>query len=84
MLKTIALLKFLNCLIPLKEFFSLGNMANGENFYHVRPFKSPRINFSVQRPDIYLEANNMTFYAVLLHFAKLRDLKVKVFCDCPI
>ena len=33
---------------------------------------------SVQRPNTFSQANNMKFYAVLLHFAKFGDLRIKV------
>ena len=40
-------------------------------------FQSPKINLSVQRPNTFLEANNMAFYAILLHLAKCREFTHK-------
>ena len=37
----------------------------------------------VQKPNTFSEANSMKFYAALLHFAKCRDLRVKMLCNCP-
>ena len=36
-----------------------------------------------EKPNTFSEANSMKFYAVLSHFAKCRDLRVKVLRDCP-
>ena len=38
---------------------------------------------SVQKPDTFSEANKIKFYAVLSHFAKCCDLRVKVLHDSP-
>ena len=48
------------------------------NFYSFRLFKSPGKKFSVQRHNKFSKAIHMEFYAVLSHFAKCRDLGVKV------
>ena len=79
----------------LKGVFNLGKMSKGGglgmptfleqflgNFDHFRLFKSPRIKFSVQRLNTFLEAHNLTFYAGLLHFEKCCNIRVKVLSDC--
>ena len=53
------------------------------NFYSFRLFKSAGKQFSVQRHDKFSKAINIKFYAVLSHFAKCRDLQVKVLRNCP-
>ena len=53
------------------------------NFYSFRLFKSAGKKFSVQWHDKSPKAINMEFYAVLSHFEKCRDLRVKVLHDCP-
>ena len=52
-------------------------------FDHFRLFKSAGRKNSVQKPRTFTEASKIKFYAVLSHFAKCRDLRVKVLCDCP-
>ena len=52
-------------------------------FDHFRLFKSSGRKDGVQKPNTFSEANKMKFYAVLSHFAKCRDLRVKVLRDCP-
>ena len=59
-----------------------GHAKNSEafflgNFDHFSLFKTTIINFSVQRLNTFLDANNMTFFTVLSHFAKCCDLRVK-------
>ena len=46
-------------------------------FDHFRLFKSSGRKDGVQKPNTFSEANRMKFYAVLLHFAKFRDLRKK-------
>ena len=53
------------------------------NFYQFRIFKSAGIKLGVQRHDTFSMAIKMTFYAVLSHFSKCRDLRVKVLRNCP-
>ena len=72
----------------LKGVFNLGKMSKeGEGFGAYHNFWSTFCGFlwltksavkknSVHRPNSILEANNMKVYAVLLHFAKCRDLHV--------
>ena len=50
---------------------------------HFRLFKSSGRKDSIQKPYTFSKANKINFYAVLSHFAKCRDLRVKVLCDCP-
>ena len=50
-------------------------------FDHFRLFKSAGRKDSVQKPNTFQEANKIKFYTVLLHFSKLRHLRVKVLCD---
>ena len=52
-------------------------------FDHLRLSKKAEIMTSVQRPNTFSEANNLKCYAFLLHFAKCRNLCVKVLRDCP-
>ena len=52
-------------------------------FDHFRLFKSSGRKGGVQKPNTFSEANVMKFYAVLLHLAKCRDLRVKVLRNCP-
>ena len=60
----------------ISEHFSL-------TFDHFRILKSSVRKDSVQKLNSFSEANRMKFYAVLSHFAKCRDLRVKVLRDCP-
>ena len=67
--------------------FSFGHATNLGAFFwgnldHIRVFKSPRLNFSVQRLNTFLEAHNLTFYAVLLYFSKCHYLRIKMLRDC--
>ena len=52
-------------------------------FDDFRLFKSSGRKDGVQKPNIFSEVNKMKYYAVLSHFAKCPDLRVKVLCDCP-
>ena len=52
-------------------------------FDHLRLFKRAGGKNSVQKPNTFPEANNINFYAVLSHFEKCRDLRVKVLHNCP-
>ena len=52
-------------------------------FDHFRLFKSSGRKVGVQKPITFSEANKMKFYSVLSHFAKYRNLRVKVLRDCP-
>ena len=53
------------------------------DFYHYRLSKSVGIKNNVQRFNIFSKANNTKIYALLLHFAKCRDSRVKVLRNCP-
>ena len=44
------------------------------DFYHFRHFKRAGRNNSVPKPTTFSEANTKKFYAILLHFAKCRNL----------
>ena len=52
-------------------------------FDHFRLFLSSGRKDGVQKPNTFSEANKIKFYAVLSHFAKCRNLRVKVLRDCP-
>ena len=47
-------------------------------FDHFLLFKSSGRKDNVQKPYTFPEANKMMFFAVLLHFAKYRNLCIKV------
>ena len=63
----------------------LGRVKILEHFFptfdHFRLFKSAGSKNSVEKPNIFSEANNIKLYTVLSHFAKCHDLRIKVhFC----
>ena len=52
-------------------------------FDHFRHFKSAGRMDGVQNPNTFSEVHKIKFYAVLSHFAKCRDLHIKVLRDWP-
>ena len=75
----------------LKGVFNLGKMSKGRGFWacqkcwssflgsfnHFRLFQSPRINFSVQRPSTFLEANLYDILRCFVAFCKMSQVTRK-------
>ena len=52
-------------------------------FDYLRLSKSAVIENNIKGPNKLSEANSLTIYTGLLHFAKYHYLRLKVLCNCP-
>ena len=91
MFKGFILLNSMKIVFNLGKMFEGGGLGRAKNigalffstFDHFTLFKSAGRKNSVQNPNTFSEADNIKFHAVLSHFEKCRDLRVKVLRGCP-